>query len=75
MQIEAFDRAFDHALRSQNLGLPDRGGRFDVDDDRVVDIDQIVGGISEEGLSAMGSGPASRRMGLSGFLCETGYPS
>ena len=25
---------------------PDRGGRFDIDDDRVVDIDQIVGGVS-----------------------------
>src|ERR1700690_3859886 len=63
MQTEAFHRAFDHALRSQNLGLPDRSGRFDIDDDRVVDIDQIVGGVSEEGLSAMGSGPARRRIG------------
>src|ERR1700759_4538458 len=63
MQIEALHRAFDHALRSQNLGLPDRSGRFDIDDDRVVDIDQIVGRVSEEGLSPMGSGPTGRRIG------------
>jgi hypothetical protein len=28
----------------QDLGLPDRGGRFDINDDPVVDIDQVVGG-------------------------------
>jgi len=44
-------------------GLPDRGCRFDINDDRVVDIDQIVGGISKEGLPAMGSGPSRRRIG------------
>jgi hypothetical protein len=34
-----------------------------IDNDRVVDIDQIVGGVSKEGLSAMGSGPTGRRIG------------
>jgi len=42
--------------------LADRGGRFDIDNDRVVDIDQIVGGVGKEGLSAMGSGPTGRRI-------------
>ena len=36
--------------------------RFDIDNDRVVDIDQIVGGIGKEGLSAMGSGPSRCRI-------------
>ena len=31
--------------------------------DRVVDFDQIVGGVSEEGLPATSSGPASCRIG------------
>jgi hypothetical protein len=50
-------------LCGQNLSLADRGGRFDIDNDRVVDINQIIGGVSKEGLSAMGSGPAGRRIG------------
>ena len=38
-------------------------GRFDVDEDRVADIDQIIGGISGEDLPAMGSGPSRCRIG------------
>ena len=52
IEIEAFHRAFDHALRGQDLGLPDRGGCLDIDDDRVVDVDQVVGRVGEEGLPA-----------------------
>jgi hypothetical protein len=45
----------------QNLSLADRGGRFHINDDRVVDIDQIVGGVSEESLPAKSSSPATDR--------------
>ena len=31
--------------------------------DRVLDIDQVVGGVGEEGLSAMSAGPARRWIG------------
>ena len=44
------------------LRLPDRGGGLDIDDDRVVDIDQIVGRIGEEGLPAMRACPARGRV-------------
>ena len=47
----------------QNLSLADRGGRFHINDDRIVDIDQTVGGVSEESLPAKSSGPASCRIG------------
>jgi hypothetical protein len=29
---------------ARTLGMPDRGGRFDINDDPVVDIDQVAGG-------------------------------
>ena len=63
IKIEAIDRAFYHAFCGQDLGLPDRDCRFDINNNAVVDIDQIVGGISEECLSAMGSGPSRCRIG------------
>ena len=56
-------RPFDHAFGGENLRLPDRGGGLDVDDERVVDIDQIIGRIGEEGLPAMRRGPARGRVG------------
>src|ERR1700733_3800802 len=76
IQIEALHRSFDHTLCRQDLGLADRGGRFDIDNNRVVDIDQIVGGVSKKGLSAMGSGPACRRIGRRDeFGCDLGCSS
>ena len=38
----------DHDFGCCYLGLPDGGRGFDIDNDRVVEIDQIVGGIGEE---------------------------
>ncbi len=52
IESEAVERTLDHALCRQHLGLTDRGRRFNLDDDRVVDIDQIVGGLS--GISCGG---------------------
>jgi hypothetical protein len=43
--------------------LPDCRGRLDIDDDRVLDVDQVVRRIGEEGLAAVRSRPARRRVG------------
>jgi hypothetical protein len=43
VESEGFERALDHALGCRHLGLPDRCRRFDIDDNRVVDIDQVIG--------------------------------
>jgi hypothetical protein len=50
IEMEAIYRALDHAFGGKNLCLPDRRGALDVYNDRVLDIDHIVGGIGEEGL-------------------------
>jgi hypothetical protein len=41
-QIEVLKRTLDHALRREDFGRADRSRCFDIDDDRVVDIDQLV---------------------------------
>ena len=58
MESEALCGPLDHALGGENFCLPDRCGRFNVDNDRILNIDQIVGRVSKESLSAMGTGPA-----------------
>jgi len=63
LESQALHRTFDHALCSENFCLPDCGGRFDVNDDRVIGIDQIVGRVGKEGLPAVRTGPARRRIG------------
>jgi hypothetical protein len=62
IEVEALHRTFDHAFGGEDLGLPDRRGCFDIDDDRVLGVDQIVGRVAKEGLPAMGAGPARRRI-------------
>lgn len=66
IEIEAFHRTLDHAPCCEDLGLPHRRGCFDIDDDRILDIDQIIGGVSEEGLSA--SAPVQRAAGSVGEM-------
>src|SRR5215475_8262146 len=63
IEVEALHRTFDHAFGGEELGLSDRRGCFDIDDDRVLGVDQIVGRVAEEGLPAMGAGPTRRRVG------------
>jgi hypothetical protein len=63
IEIEAFERALDHALCRQHLGLTDRRRCFDIDDDRVVGIDQVVGRIGKERRPAVRRGPPRRRIG------------
>jgi hypothetical protein len=47
---------------AQHLGLTDRGRRFNIDDDRVVDIDQIVGRVGEEGRTTAPCSPPRCRI-------------
>ena len=63
VEIEAFARALDHPLGRRHLGLADRRRRLDIDDDRVVDIDQVVGRIGKERRAPVGRGPARGRIG------------
>jgi hypothetical protein len=57
VETEAVDRAL------EDFGLPDRRCRFDINNDSVLDIDQIVGGIGKVRLPSMGSGPSRRWIG------------
>src|SRR5438067_8960034 len=61
--MEVLQRTLDHALRREDFCLADRGRRFDIDDDRVISIDQVVDRIGEEGWSAMRRGPPCCRIG------------
>ena len=63
VEVEALHRPFHHSFGSQHFGLSDRRGGLDIDDDRVLDIDQVIGRIAEEGLPAVRSGPARRWIG------------
>src|SRR6516164_8933599 len=49
-----------HAFGGQHLRLPDCGGRLDIDDDRVLDVDQVIRRIGKEGLAAVRPCPARR---------------
>jgi hypothetical protein len=60
---DAFQRALDHALCRQHLGLTDRRRCFEIDNDRVIDIDQVVGRIGKERWPAVRRGPPRRRIG------------
>jgi hypothetical protein len=56
--IEALIGAFNHGLGCSDLGLADGGRGFDIANDRMVEIDQVVRRISEERLPAMSARPA-----------------
>ena len=51
-----------------DCGLTDGAGRLDVNDDRVVGVDQVVGGIGKEGMALVRAGPLGRRIGRRGEL-------
>ena len=56
-------RTVDHGADGRHLGLAHRRRRLDIDNDRVFQIDQIVGCIGEEGQPLVGTGPARGRIG------------
>ena len=63
IEVETVHRPLDHALGRGHLDLADGGDRLDVHDDAMVEVDEVVGGIGEERLPAMGAHPARRRIG------------
>jgi hypothetical protein len=60
IERKTLHRPFDHGLGCEDLCLPDGGGRLDINDNRIVDIDQIIGRVGKEGLPAVGAGPTRR---------------
>ena len=59
LEAEALGGPIEHSARGADFGLADGAARFDIEDDRVVGIDQVVGGIGEEGMALVGAGPLS----------------
>lgn len=64
LQPEALGSPVDHGTRCADLGLANGAARLDIEDDRVLGVDQVVGGIGEEGVALVRSGPLRRRIGL-----------
>jgi hypothetical protein len=62
-KIEAISDPFKHALRSEHFGLADCRGRVNIDDDRVLGVDEILGRVCEESLPAVRTSPARRGVG------------
>lgn len=58
----ALGRPLDHPFGRGYLGLPHRRARLDIDDHRIVDVDQVIGGVAEIGTPAVGLGLARRRI-------------
>src|SRR5271163_2852838 len=65
-QAEALLRTVDHPLLRCHLGLANRGGRLNIDDDRVLQVDQVIGAVGEEGEPAIRTCPA--RAGSAGEI-------
>src|SRR6185437_833725 len=63
LEAEALGGPVEHGARGAHLRLPNGPARLDIEDDRMVGVDQIVGGIGEEGLALVGPGPLRRRIG------------
>lgn len=50
-------------LAARHVRLPNRRSRLNIDDDRVLDVDQVVRGVGEEGLATVSPRPARRQVG------------
>jgi hypothetical protein len=55
-------------VRAAGIGLADGAGRLDIDDDRVVGVDEVVRGVGKEGVALHRAGPLRRRVGMRGEL-------
>ena len=62
-ETEAFLRPVEHGAGRADLGLADGATGLDIDDDGVVEVDEIVGGVGEEGMALQSAGPLRRRIG------------
>jgi hypothetical protein len=47
----------DHGACRADLRLPYRAARLDIDNDGMVKVDQVVGGVGEEGVALECAGP------------------
>ena len=63
IEIEVFERTLDHTPCRCGFGLPDGRCCLDINDDRILRVDQVVGRIGEERRSAVCSGSPRRRVG------------
>ena len=52
----------DHRSGGSDLCLPDCAGRLHIDNDRVVEVDQVVRRVGEEGVPFEGACPLRRRI-------------
>jgi hypothetical protein len=53
-----------HAFCGGDLSLPDSGGRLNIDNDRMIGVDQVVDCVCVEGRSIMSAGVARSRIRL-----------
>ena len=60
---KALLRPIDHRSLRRHLGGANGGGGFNINNYGVFQIDEIIGAVSEEGLSAMSACPARCRIG------------
>lgn len=63
-EAEAVLRPFRYAARRPDLGLPDGAASSHIEDDGMVEIDQVVGGVGEEGMPLQGTGPLRRQIDI-----------
>jgi hypothetical protein len=62
IEPEAVLDPLDHGPRRPNLRLPDGAAGLDVDNDGVVEVDQVVRRVGEEGLALVRAGPLRGRI-------------
>src|SRR3954471_6600867 len=63
LEAKALLCSLDHGLRRADLGLANGAGRFDIDDDAELHVDQIIVGVSEECWPLVSAGPLGRGIG------------
>src|SRR5450432_607452 len=63
LETKALLRSLNHGLRRTDLGLANRAGRLDVNDDAELHVDQIVVGVSKECRPLVRPGPLRRGIG------------
>src|SRR6266699_6704662 len=60
LQAEAGLRSVEHGLGRTNLGWSADACRLDIDDDRRLEVDQIVVGVGKEGVPLVSACPLRR---------------
>jgi hypothetical protein len=63
LQAETLLGSVNHGARGTDFGLPNGAAGLDIEDDRVLGIDQIIGGVGEERVALVSTGPLRRRIG------------